>query len=128
MLSNIFLGFQQGICWSLAIFMMIDHAGPDHRGFAVGLNETCGYVTLALMGKIAPLIIDEDSQNYQTTPLIVLLCFMGICLFLTVTVLKDTRDLAQNEQAMRMRRTEWEEVRSQSCVARSCIFCTRITA
>jgi len=40
--SNIFLGFQQGICWSLCIFIMVDYAGPSHRGIAVGINETCG--------------------------------------------------------------------------------------
>jgi MFS family permease len=38
--SNIFLGIQQGVCWSLMIFYMIDYAGPSNRALAVGLNET----------------------------------------------------------------------------------------
>lgn len=61
--SNIFLGFQQGICWSLCIFIMVDYAGPDHRGFAVGINETCGYVSIAVFNLVVPLLVDDDKAN-----------------------------------------------------------------
>ena len=62
-ISNIFLGIQQGICWSLCIFIMIDYAGPQHRGLAVGINETCGYVTVAVFNLIIPMMIDDERQN-----------------------------------------------------------------
>ena len=40
--TNLLLGLQQAICWSTSIFIMLDYAGKENGGLAVGLNETSG--------------------------------------------------------------------------------------
>jgi len=45
--ANVFLGIQQGFCWSAAVVMKIDLAGPKQRGLAAALNESAGYLAVA---------------------------------------------------------------------------------
>src|SRR5919108_78802 len=45
--ANVVLGANQGLAWSMTVFMKIDLAGPARRGFAVGLNESAGYLGVA---------------------------------------------------------------------------------
>jgi len=47
--ANIFLGINQGLCWSTAVMMKIDLAGVKNRGLAMGINEFAGYFSLALI-------------------------------------------------------------------------------
>jgi len=46
--ANVFLGASQGLAWSMPVVMKIDLAGPRRRGLALGLNESAGYVGVAL--------------------------------------------------------------------------------
>jgi MFS family permease len=46
--ANVFLGASQGLAWSMTVLMKIDLAGPVRRGLALGLNESAGYVGVAL--------------------------------------------------------------------------------
>lgn len=46
--ANALLAVNQGICWTLTLFMKIDLGGPQRRGFAAGINETIGYGCVAL--------------------------------------------------------------------------------
>jgi MFS family permease len=46
--ANVLLGINQGLCWSTAVIMKIDLAGPRQRGLAMGLNEFAGYVAVAV--------------------------------------------------------------------------------
>ena len=46
--ANVLLGINQGLCWSMAVIMKIDVAGPRQRGLAVGLNEFAGYLAVGL--------------------------------------------------------------------------------
>ncbi len=46
--ANLFLGLNQGLCWSMAVVMKIDIAGPGRRGLASGLNEFSGYIAVAI--------------------------------------------------------------------------------
>src|SRR6056300_916698 len=43
-LANIALGVSQGFTWSTTVIMKIDIVGLKHRGTAMGLNESAGYV------------------------------------------------------------------------------------
>lgn len=60
--ANVFLGASQGLAWSMTVVMKIDLAGPRRRGLALGLNESAGYlgvavaafVTSALAASVAP--------------------------------------------------------------------------
>jgi MFS family permease len=45
--ANLFLGANQGLAWSMTVVMKIDLAGPARRGFALGLNESAGYLGVA---------------------------------------------------------------------------------
>jgi len=45
--ANVFLGVNQGLCWSTAIVMKVDLAGPRQRGLAIGLNESSGYLAVS---------------------------------------------------------------------------------
>jgi hypothetical protein len=40
--ANVFLGINQGWCWSSTVIMKIDLIGPKQRGLAMGLNEAAG--------------------------------------------------------------------------------------
>ena len=46
--ANIFLGASQGLAWSMTVLMKIDLVGPRRRGLALGLNESAGYLGVAL--------------------------------------------------------------------------------
>lgn len=46
--ANVLLGISQGLTWSTTVIMKIDLAGPERRGFAMGLNEFAGYGAVAV--------------------------------------------------------------------------------
>ena len=46
--ANVLLGVNQGLTWSMTILMKIDLAGPRRRGLALGLNESIGYLGVAV--------------------------------------------------------------------------------
>ena len=46
--ANLFLGASQGLAWSMTVLMKIDLVGPRRRGLALGLNESAGYLGVAL--------------------------------------------------------------------------------
>jgi len=46
--ANLLLGANQGLAWSMTVVMKIDLVGPVRRGLALGLNESAGYLGVAL--------------------------------------------------------------------------------
>ncbi|HEY3070503.1 MAG TPA: MFS transporter [Gaiellaceae bacterium] len=46
--ANVLLGLNQGLAWSMTVVMKIDLVGPTRRGLALGLNESAGYLGVAL--------------------------------------------------------------------------------
>lgn len=46
--ANLLLGVNQGLAWSMTVLMKIDLVGPARRGLALGLNESAGYLGVAL--------------------------------------------------------------------------------
>src|SRR5207244_8685913 len=46
--ANVLLGVSQGLTWSTTVIMKIDLVGPRRRGLAMGLNESAGYLALAV--------------------------------------------------------------------------------
>ena len=53
MAANVLLGINQGLAWSMTVNMKIDLVGPRRRGFALGLNEASGYVSVSLAAAAA---------------------------------------------------------------------------
>jgi MFS family permease len=47
--ANILLGINQGLTWSSTVVMKIDLVGEKQRGFAMGLNEFAGYLSVAIV-------------------------------------------------------------------------------
>jgi MFS family permease len=45
--ANVLLGINQGLTWSSTVVMKIDLVGEKQRGFAMGLNEFAGYISVA---------------------------------------------------------------------------------
>jgi MFS family permease len=54
--ANLFLGASQGLAWSMTVLMKVDLVGPRRRGFALGLNESAGYVGVALTAAATGLV------------------------------------------------------------------------
>ena len=46
--ANALLGINQGLTWSTTVVMKIDLVGPRRRGLAMGMNESAGYVAVAV--------------------------------------------------------------------------------
>jgi MFS family permease len=46
--ANVLLGASQGLAWSMTVLMKVDLVGEKRRGLALGLNESAGYVGVAL--------------------------------------------------------------------------------
>ncbi|MGO9164641.1 MAG: MFS transporter [Streptosporangiaceae bacterium] len=46
--ANVLLGVNQGLTWSMTVSMKIDLIGPGRRGVALGINETAGYLGVAV--------------------------------------------------------------------------------
>src|SRR5205085_10065020 len=46
--ANVLLGANQGLAWSMTVVMKIDLAGLGRRGLALGLNESAGYLGVAI--------------------------------------------------------------------------------
>jgi MFS family permease len=46
--ANLLLGVNQGLTWSMTVNMKIDLIGPGRRGMALGINETAGYLGVAV--------------------------------------------------------------------------------
>ena len=87
-LANIALGLSQGFTWSTTVIMKIDIVGLKHRGSAMGLNESAGYV--------AGLSSAFAAYYAETTGLIspILYTAMGIVLLaslITVFILPETQ-------------------------------------
>ena len=54
--ANIFLGINQGLAWSVTVISMVDVAGSNQRGLAVGINEFGGYAAVGIAGLVTGLL------------------------------------------------------------------------
>lgn len=57
--ANVLLGINQGLTWSSTVVMKIDLVGEKQRGFAMGINESAGYIAVALVAFITGWIASE---------------------------------------------------------------------
>ena len=87
--ANVFLGLNQGLCWTLTLLMKIDLGGRKRRGFSAGINETVGYGAVAL----AAFVGTELAFNYdiRTAPFVFMLVVAVVGLAVTFFLVKDTQ-------------------------------------
>ena len=94
-IANIFLGINQGLAWSSTVVMKIDLVGEKDRGFAMGLNESAGYLSVGIFAYLSGWLADI----YGVTPfpfyLGVGLSILG--LILSIFLIKDTHSFAKLE-------------------------------
>lgn len=57
--ANILLGINQGLNWSSTVVMKIDLVGEKDRGFAMGLNEFAGYLSVAIVAFLTGWVASE---------------------------------------------------------------------
>jgi MFS family permease len=57
--ANLFLGASQGLAWSMTVVMKIDLVGPSRRGLALGLNESAGYLGVAVAAVLTGVLAAE---------------------------------------------------------------------
>jgi MFS family permease len=62
--ANVLLGLNQGLAWSTTVIMKMDLVGPKQRGLAMGLNESAGYLAVA----VAALGTGYLAQAYGLRP------------------------------------------------------------
>ena len=93
--ANILLGVNQGLCWSTAVVMKIDLAGPERRGLAMGLNEAGGYTAVAVTALATGFLAGE--YGLRPAPFFLGLAYAGLGLGLSTLAVRETRHHARLE-------------------------------
>jgi MFS family permease len=57
--TNVLLGVNQGLAWSMTVNMKVDLVGPRRRGLALGVNETAGYLSVGVAALVTGLIAER---------------------------------------------------------------------
>ncbi|HET7474992.1 MAG TPA: MFS transporter [Dermatophilaceae bacterium] len=95
--ANVLLGISQGLTWSTTVIMKIDLVGPRRRGLAMGLNESAGYlavaVTAVLTGNIAA------HAGLRPEPFLLGVAYAAVGLGLSALRVRETRSYADYEAA-----------------------------
>lgn len=95
LIANALLGVSQGLTWSTTVIMKIDLAGPERRGFAMGLNEFAGYGAVALSALATGYVAAHYGLRPQ--PFYLGVAFALIGLFLSAVLVKETHGHAHHE-------------------------------
>lgn len=87
--ANVLLGINQGLTWSSTVVMKIDLVGEKQRGFAMGLNEFAGYISVAIVAFLTGWIASEYGIRPYPFYLGIGLVFLG--LVGSIFFIKDTK-------------------------------------
>lgn len=93
-LANIFIGLNQGFCWSSNVLLKIDLVGDKQRGLAMGFNEFSGYLAVGILSFISGYIVLRF--NYD----MLFYTLLGIVLTgltLSIFFVKDTQHFLKQE-------------------------------
>ena len=93
--ANVLLGISQGMTWSTTVIMKIDLVGPSRRGLAMGLNESAGYLALALTALFTGNIAAH--AGLRPEPFLVGIAYAALGLGLSALVVRETRGHADHE-------------------------------
>lgn len=86
--ANIFLGINQGLAWSTTVVMKIDLVGEKQRGFAMGLNEFAGYLSVALVAYFTGWI--ASNYGIRPNPFYIGFVLVVLGILFSVFLVKDT--------------------------------------
>jgi len=93
--ANVLLGINQGLTWSSTVVMKIDLVGEKQRGFAMGLNEFAGYISVAIVAFATGWIASEYGLRPYPFYIGVALSLMG--LLASWLLIKDTKHHVASE-------------------------------
>jgi MFS family permease len=96
--ANVLLGISQGLTWSTTVIMKIDLVGPRSRGLAMGLNESAGYLAVALTALLTGNIAAH--AGLRPEPFLVGVAYAGLGLGLSTLAVRETRSHADHEAAI----------------------------
>ena len=102
--ANVLLGISQGLTWSTTVIMKIDLAGPSRRGLAMGLNESAGYLALAMTALLTGNIAAH--AGLRPEPFLVGIAYAALGLGLSALVVRETRGHADHEATTRAQTTD----------------------
>jgi MFS family permease len=77
--ANAFLGASQGLAWSMTVVMKIDLVGPRRRGLALGLNESAGYLGVAVTAMLTGGLAAEVAPRTLVWAGGALVASIGLC-------------------------------------------------
>jgi MFS family permease len=87
--ANVLLGINQGLTWSSTVVMKIDLVGEKQRGFAMGLNEFAGYLSVAIVAFLTGWIAGEYGLRPYPFMIGIVLSILG--LLGSLFLIKDTK-------------------------------------
>jgi MFS family permease len=87
--ANVLLGINQGLTWSSTVVMKIDLVGEKQRGFAMGLNEFAGYLSVAIVAFLTGWIAGEYGLRPYPFMIGIVLSILG--LLGSLYLIKDTK-------------------------------------
>jgi MFS family permease len=95
--ANLFLGANQGLAWSMTVVMKIDLVGPSRRGLALGLNESAGYLGVAIAAFLTGLLAASVTPRTLVWAGGVIIAAVG--LLASLAFVRDTHAHVTAEQA-----------------------------
>ena len=108
--ANVLLGINQGLTWSTTVMMKIDLVGEKQRGFAMGINEFAGYLSVALVAFLTGWLAGEYGLRPYPFYIGFVLLFFG--LFASFFLVKDTSQHVLKEAVTssitRLKHVFWE--------------------
>jgi len=93
--ANVLLGINQGLTWSMTVNMKIDLIGPSNRGLALGINETAGYLGVAVTALLTGTL--ATSYGLRPAPELLGLGYAVLGLAITLLAVRDTAAHAELE-------------------------------
>jgi MFS family permease len=93
--ANVLLGVNQGLTWSMTVNMKIDLIGPRQRGLALGINETAGYLGVAVTALLTGILATR--YGLRPVPELLGLFYAVAGLALSALTIRDTAAHAELE-------------------------------
>ncbi len=95
--ANVLLGISQGLTWSTTVIMKIDLVGPERRGLAMGLNESAGYLAVAMTAVLTGYIAAHAGM--RPAPFLVGVAYVALGIGISTLAVHETRDVARQESS-----------------------------
>ena len=97
--ANVLLGISQGLTWSTTVIMKIDLVGPRRRGLAMGLNESAGYLSVAITALLTGQIAAQ--AGLRPEPFYLGIAYAAVGLGLSSLVVRETLGHVTHEASLR---------------------------